>query len=983
MFEPQDTPRVFGLHCGVDFPDALVRGLLHRVRAQPPEALARVDLIVNTQRMARRLRRIFEAGPPILLPRIRLIADIETLAPSVIIPQGAPALRRRLELIGLISALLEKSPDLASRASLYDLADSLSALIDEMQGEGVSPDKIENLDVTDQSGHWERAKIFLGIVQDYLSLSKTTPDSEARQRARVSAIAALWAEQPPQNPVILAGSTGSRGTTMMLMQAVAKLPQGALILPGFDFDLPAYVWAALDDPLISEDHPQYRFYSLMKALGSTPNAVKSWHKPSSPPAPERNKLVSLSLRPAPVTDAWRVEGPRLGDLKCATKDMTLLLSETPRAEALAIALRLRRAIDDGQIAALITPDRMLSRRVTAALDRWDILPDDSAGTPLHLSPPGRFLRHIAGLLSRRLDAEALLTLLKHPLTHSGEDRNKHQLNTLRCEMRIRKQGLPYPEPTAFRTLCEKAAPDDADMQSWATWASNALMGHHEHESKPLSYWVERHLTISNAVASGPNATTDHELWQKEAGKEAYRVMQELAAEAEYGTSLTAADYSDLVGALLAAGEVRDRDAPRTDIMIWGTLEARVQGADLVILGGLNDGTWPEAPPPDPWLNRKMRNDAGLLLPERRVGLAAHDYQQAVCASEVWITRAIRSEDAETVPSRWLNRLGNLMCGLPNADGVAAWNAMIERGNYWLAQARALEAVTPETSAARPSPRPPLAARPRSLSVTEIKTLIRDPYAIYARHSLRLRGLRPLVQSPDAPLRGIVVHNVMEQFVKSVIADPENLNREHLMRIAQDTLAQLVPWPAARTIWLARIERIADWFIEQETARLSSSTPIAFEDDARGTLELPELGFTLRGIADRIDRNISGEIQIYDYKTGKPPTDKQQNHFDKQLLIEAAMVEEGAFQKIGAAPVSKATFIGLGNPPVEADAPLEDEPPIEVLANLRKLIAAYLDPDQGFTSRRMMEKVIFEGEYDHLARYGEWDASDPATPEDLV
>jgi ATP-dependent helicase/nuclease subunit B len=37
---------------------------------------------------------------------------------------------------------------------------------------------------------------------------------------------------------------------------------------------------------------------------------------------------------------------------------------------------------------------------------------------------------------------------------------------------------------------------------------------------------------------------------------------------------------------------------------------------------------------------------------------------------------------------------------------------------------------------RPSPRPPVAARPRSLSVTEIKTLIRDPYAIYARHVLR-------------------------------------------------------------------------------------------------------------------------------------------------------------------------------------------------------------------------------------------------------
>ena len=982
MFEPQDTPRVFGLPAGVDFPRLLVEGLLQRFAGRPPEALARVELLVNTERTARRLRTIFEDGPALLLPRIRLITDLQTLAPSVIIPQGVPALRRRLELIGLISALLEKSPDLASRASLYDLADSLAALIDEMQSEGVSPDKIAELDVSDESGHWERAKIFLGIVQDYLHLTEAKPDKEAQQRARVLAISALWAEQPPTHPVLVAGSTGSRGTTMLLMQAVARLPQGALILPGFDFDLPADVWAALDDPMISEDHPQYRFYNLMKALGDTPNAVKNWHE-CAPPSPARNKLVSLSLRPAPVTDAWRIEGPKLEDLERATEDVTLLLADTPRAEALAIALRLRKATEDGQTAALITPDRMLGRRVTAALTRWNILPDDSAGTPLHLSPPGRFLRHVAALLTQKLDAEALLTLLKHPLTNSGTERKPHQLNTQRAELAIRRHGLPYPQADTFTALCAAASPDDTLLQDWATWVADAITGHQDFAVRPLTYWVNTHLAIAERIAAGPAGTDAHGLWQKKAGEKASSVMQELKVQAEYGTDLTAADYGDLVGALLAAGEVRDRDAPHPDVMIWGTLEARVQGADLVILGGLNDGTWPEAPPPDPWLNRKMRNEAGLLLPERRVGLSAHDYQQAVCAAEVWITRAIRSEDAETVPSRWVNRLGNLMGGLPKQGGVQAWGAMIARGNYWLAQARALEAVEPDASAPRPSPRPPLDARPRSLSVTQIKTLIRDPYAIYARHCLRLRPLRPLVQSPDAPLRGTVIHAVMEAFVKSVIHDPTLLKRTHLLKVANEVLAEIVPWPAARTIWLAKLARVADWFIEAEQLRLSSATPIAFEDDARGQLKLPELGFTLSGVADRIDKNANGEVQIYDYKTGNPPTKKQQKYFDKQLLIEAAMVEEGAFDKVGAAPVSRATFIGLGTTPVEMNAPLEDEPPLVVLDNLRKLIAAYLDPAQGFTARRMMERDDFTGDYDHLARYGEWDLSDPANPEDLI
>jgi len=983
MFEDQHTPRAFGLPPGVDFPQALVDGLLHRLKDQPPEALARVELLVNTKRMARRLRQIFEDGPARLLPRIRLITDLDTLAPSVIVPQGVPPLRRRLELIGLIAALLDKSPDLASRASLYDLADSLAALIDEMQSEGVAPDAIARLDVTDQSGHWDRAKVFLGIVQNYLTLTEAMPDSEARQRARVQGIAALWAEQPPTHPVIIAGSTGSRGTTMLLMQAVAKLPQGALVLPGFDFDLPPEVWAALDDPMISEDHPQFRFYSLMKGLGQSPNTVENWHRGTSPPSAARNALVSLSLRPAPVTDAWRIEGPQLDDLPDRTKDMTLLLAETPRAEALAIAMRLRKAAQDGQTAALITPDRMLGRRVTAALSRWDILPDDSAGTPLHLSPPGRFLRHVAALMARRLDAEALLTLLKHPLTHSGGARNQHQLNTQRAELGIRRRGLPYPEAETFTALCAETVKDDPAMQHWAQWVATATTGHADPATRPLSHWVAQHLALAERLAAGTHGGDTHELWQQDAGKEARRVMQELSDEAVHGTDLTAADYGDLVGALLAAGEVRNPDEPHPGIMIWGTLEARVQGADLVILGGLNDGTWPEAPPPDPWLNRKMRNDAGLLLPERRVGLSAHDYQQAVCAREVWITRAIRSEDAETVPSRWINRLGNLMGGLPKQGGVTAWDAMIARGAYWLGQARALEAVTLVESAPRPSPRPPLAARPRDLSVTQIKTLIRDPYAIYARHSLRLRALSPLVQSPDALLRGDVIHKVMERFVKSVMDDPALLTAAQLLNIARGVLGDLVPWPAARAIWLAKLARVADWFVEAERGRIATATPVAFEKDARGTLVLADLGFTLTGIADRIDRNAAGEIQIYDYKTGTPPTAPQQRYFDKQLLIEAAMIEEGAFPAIDAAPVSRATFIGLGTQPDEVDAPLDEEPPQVVIENLRKLLAAYLDPAQGFTARRMMEKVTFDGEFDHLSRYGEWDTSDAAQPEDLT
>ncbi|MEM7521484.1 MAG: double-strand break repair protein AddB, partial [Pseudomonadota bacterium] len=444
MFKPTDSPRLFGLAPGVDFPDALVAGLRDRLGDAPPHAMAQVDLIVNTRRMARRLRAIFDAGPPAFLPRIHLLSDLTALAPHIHMPRPVPPLRRRLELVALVSRLLDANTGIAPRSSLYALSDSLADLIDEMQGEGVSAETVSNLDVSSDSAHWKHTQQFLKIADTYLQSTDRRPDAEAFQRQFVTQLIASWDETPPQHPVIVAGSTGSRGTTALLLQAVARLPQGALVLPGYDFDMPPELWHKVDADAPPEDHPQFRFFDLARRLKHDTARVIPWID-TPPPSPERNALVSLSLRPAPVTDTWLEVGPKLQQIGPATENVTLIEAANPRNEALTIAMRLRKAADAGQKAALITPDRMLTRQVTAALDRWNILPDDSAGTPLHLSPPGRLLRHAAGLFVQRLDAKALLALLKHPLTHSGPDRDTHQIGTLKLEALIRRKGLPYPD----------------------------------------------------------------------------------------------------------------------------------------------------------------------------------------------------------------------------------------------------------------------------------------------------------------------------------------------------------------------------------------------------------------------------------------------------------------------------------------------------------------------------------------------------------
>jgi double-strand break repair protein AddB len=981
MFEHSDVPRLFGCAPGVDFPAAVLRGLQDRLTNAPPEAWARVTIIVNTQRMVRRLRALFDTGPPRLVPRILMLTDLDCLYPRAPLPPSSSALRRRLELVTLIAKLIKAQPDLAAKSASFDLADSLASLIDEMQGEGVTPDDIARLDVTDQSGHWARAQKFIGIAQTYVDIAQDAPDPEARQRETVLRLATHWANTSPGNPVLIAGSTGSRGTTQLLMRAIAKLPQGAVILPGYDFEMPNVVWDQMGDETTGEDHPQFRFLKLRRALNMEQNQIVPWSDDAPPSAP-RNRLVSLALRPAPVTDAWRREGPKLTGLAQATADITLIEADTPRAEAIAIAMRLRQAAETGQRAALITPDRMLTRQVTAALDRWDILPDDSAGTPLHLSPPGRFLRHTTALMDRPLDAEALLTLLKHPLTHSGGDRNLHQLNTQRLELRIRKDGLPYPEAASLRACAAKAyKTDPAAIEPWADWVANAACGKSIQAHLPLAEWVARHLALTEVLATGPTPTQDSALWQKKAGEAARAAMDDLEKHAGFGGDMSASEYGVLITAILSQGEVRDRDAPHPCIMIWGTLEARVQGAELVILAGLNDGTWPEPPKPDPWLNRKMRFDAGLLLPERRIGLSAHDFQQAIAAPEVWLTRSIRSDDAETVPSRWMNRLSNLLSGLK--DGPDAWRGMQERGAQWLALTRQLDAAPPKPKAHRPAPRPPVVARPRHFTVTEIQTLIRDPYAIYARHCLGLRALKPLVQTPDALLRGILSHEVMEDFVKATLVNPHALTAADLMQHAVHILERDVPWPAARALWLARFDRAAQWIAETEAIRQGIATPAVFENAAIGRLTMASISTTLEGRADRIDLDDNGQAILYDYKTGAPPTKDQQKHFDKQLLIEAAMVEEGAFEALGPRLVRAAQFIGIGANPKTEDAPIADEPTHQVIAELVSLLGAYLDAEKGYTSRRALYEDRQARDYDQLARFGEWDVTDEPTPETLT
>jgi RecB family exonuclease len=370
----------------------------------------------------------------------------------------------------------------------------------------------------------------------------------------------------------------------------------------------------------------------------------------------------------------------------------------------------------------------------------------------------------------------------------------------------------------------------------------------------------------------------------------------------------------------------------------------------------------------------MRLEAGLRLPERQIGLSAHDFQIAAAAPQVVLSRAERSTDAETVPSRWLNRLLNLTAGLPG--GKAALAAARARGQVWLDLAQAdaadLSSVPPDcaTRNPRPAPAPPVALRPPELRVTEIQRLIRDPYAIYARRVLGLEPLLPLTPEPDARLRGIVLHRLIE----ALVADHppgQPVAVAEFLRIARDRLATDVPWQAERAMWLARLARIAPDFLTWHAR--TEGVPVLQEKT--GALDLP--GLTLIGKPDRIDSLPDGRLALYDYKTGQLPSAKQQEAFDKQLILLAIMADAGAFPGVDPAPVAHATYVGLGTRFALSEAPVDPATLTEHCARLMDLIARYREPGQGYTARRALQADRDVSDYDALSRFGEWRVTDPA------
>ncbi|WP_226574454.1 PD-(D/E)XK nuclease family protein [Acuticoccus sediminis] len=920
-----------------------------------PLALADATVYLPTRRAARALATaILEAAPTraTVLPRIEALGDPEEE------PEGRPgvmsSLEARVVLARLVTAwagaIQTGDPTIrplvsTSGPDTVRLAGDLLALLDQVETQEADWRDLPGLvQRTDLAEHWKITTDFLTIATEawpaHLDAARKITEAAAR---RADAEAAERRIAEARGPIIVAGSTGSIPATRRLIAAIARSPWGVVVLPGFDRAASPADWGALAEAHDAPGHVQYGMKQLVDALGLAPDAVGRL-APAGPSAtpPTRTAALSAALRPAPATGAWRDDRHTI-DLADAFGGLTLVEAADEREEAAAIALAMRQSVALGETVALITPHRALARRVTHHLRIWDIRVDDSGGEPLAVTPAGVLARLIAATASGGSAAE-WLALLKHDGARFEAERGA----TAAVERLLRGPRIaPGRMLDAMASLGEAAAALAGAIRT--VYAPLLTLGAGR---ATVGAFAEATRTVFEAVA-------DPTLGSRDA---VVAMLAEVAVRHEL--TIPAADWPATFEALLDGIVVRAR--PLDDaVRILGPLEARLQSFDHAVLGGLNEGTWPASPDPGPWMSRGMMGAFGIDLPERRIGLSAHDFFTAAHQPRVTLTRARKAAGEPTVASRWWQRLAAFAgeaADLARARGaeLTAWAAMLEQ-----------RPATP--GAPRPFPKPPVAVRPTSFSVTEIARLVRDPYAIYARHVLGLDPLDPLDQEPGAGDRGELFHEVLARFIGN--GDHRQPDAEaRFSAIVDAALRELAFAPEAQALWGARLRYLAPFVIAAERERADRADRSLVEVKARTDLAG---GPTLRGRIDRIDLGAAG-AEIIDYKTGSPPTGKQvQTFLEPQLPLEAVLLRAGAVEGAPAdLPLTGLAYvaIGAGRNPVRWSGVAGDDAAAladEARGRLIALHTLYQSEEQGYLSRARPMRESDVGDYDHLARTAEW------------
>jgi ATP-dependent helicase/nuclease subunit B len=979
------SPKIFSINAGSSFVDTLAKGILERFGTDPL-ILPTITVLLPNRRAVRSLReaflRLFE-NKPVLLPSMRALGDVDDgemellgagygIDPSSLL-HPIPPVRRQVLLARLVQAWYGADGDAnLAPAQAWRLADDLAKLLDQVQTERVSFDALEDLAPSTMALHWNKTLEFLKIITaawPKILADEAAIDPAEYRNQMLEQVKTMY-EQAMGNgaPVIAAGSTGSLPATADLLSVISRLPNGYVILPSVDQTMPDEIWQQVGDT-----HPQAALKLLLNHIGASRYEVGLWCEHETLPNEARIRLLQDSLLPAQATDVWRTL-----PIPTAQADlwngMRSIVAATRREEAEAIAVVLREVLETPEkTAALVTPDRQLALYVRMALRRWGVHIDDSGGDRAVNSLPGRLLSLLAHAASESFGPKVLLALLQHPLCASGFSRQ----DFIQFVRKIDKYALRGVRPAS--TLDGIVRHLQALSQKKNSGIDDATITYFERVKQvlePFEQALSNDTTVASALtalvsaAEGLAVTSDASgadvLWRGEAGMALAGHLSDLIENTDVLMLSGPGGLGTLFDEVMSTVTVRPTWNQHPRLAIWGPLEARLQQADLMILGGLNEGVWPRDADPDPWMSRSMRAAFGLPSLDRRIGQSAHDFLLAASAPDVILTRSEKTNGTPTVPSRWWFRIEALARQkIPSADAYLEWG-------YALSTAPRTLAIRP------PEPKPPVSARPDTLSVTQIQEWMRDPYALYAKKILRLPKLDALDERPNAATKGTLLHEALELFMKEEGQILGEAGYQRLMAMGEKVFQTVLTQPTVYAFWWPRFQRIARWFVDNETERRKTFNAAVIEGWARHefTVQGYPKPFTLIAKADRIDLHAeNGTAVIIDYKTGNIPTARQMSAgYAPQLPLEGWLVQQGAFEGLEKANVADLVFWKLsgGAPVQEAKRPVKDlDATIDAAANgLHTLIQVFSDENTPYLSNPRPSDAGY-GDYDHLARVKEW------------
>ena len=896
------------------------------------------------------------SGSGLLLPRMIPIGDpeideriggpLETLDDEPVEPAIDPT-ERVLRLASIVGA--EGSAEALRLAS--DLARTLDALLIEE----IAPSRLGDAvsETAELARHWEKSLEKLRLIYEnwpHILASEGVVDLAERRNRLLRALAERWRDSPPPGFTVAAGITTSAPAVVALVSRVARMSEGMVVLPGLWLAdlMPKEEWDGLgpsENGRGEATHPQFHLKLLLDRIGVGREEVQRWRwsgRVASPSA--RSRAVANAMAAPDYSHKWET-------LRPAERRLTgIRLAELPdpAAEAQAIALALRQALETpGKTAALITPDRQLAGRVSALLRRWGIQADDSAGKPLSESPAGTLLLGIASALAEDLAPVSVLALLKHPLVGGEGEARIEWLDHVRAlDLALRGPRPPGGLAGLDAMFAEKKA-----MRAWSAVRDRvAGLDGLLHEAVPLS-------RLAEMLGDAATKLAEDAAWRGPDGRMAAELIAELQ-ESESAARLTVSseDAVPLLRQLLDERAVRPPFGGHPRIFIWGLLEARLQRADLMVLGGLNEGVWPALPAPDPWLPPKVRATLGMPTLEFRIGLAAHDFASALGAPEVLVTRARRDSRSPTVASRFLLRLDAMTGGLPRdivLEGIS----------------RGLDDAGPARPADRPAPDLPDEQRPKEIWVTQVDRLKADPFAFYANSILRLRELDPVDADHTARWKGEAVHKVFEEWLLHDECDPDKLRSRAEWLLASDAIH-----PMLRALWAPRLLEAIDWIAELERSNQAEGRrPLKAEISGKASLA----GILVHGRVDRIDRLRDGGLAIIDYKTGKPPSKKAiEAGFALQLGLLGLIGRAGGFEEVSGEPElfeywSLIRDRGSFGKCVIADKGMEEGEFLErAYGAFAEAAGRWLTGTDPFTAKLNPAYAPY-GDYDQLMRLEEW------------